>query len=626
MKKFIKKFVTSAISAIVCVSLVITSGCKKDEPINPGNNANNGGKAEPTENYLVKNGVSEYRIVLPAKVDDTLTFAANEIQTFLYEATGATLDIGQDTKDTKYEKVISLGKTGLINESRTIIPSTLGNSGFILKSYENSYILGGNTSDACLYAAYEFMKYEIGLEVYATDEIYVNKSSDVMAYDFDVTYNPSFDQIRAASYYEINNDTILAQRLKLKQYAGSHWVDIGGHNSFNIVSPSMYQNAHPDWFNGTVTQLCYSNEEMKATFIDNLMDFIAKSPSAKYAILSLQDNADFCNCEKCAASRRKYGTDSATYILFLNDVAKEANRRLNGEREITFYMLAYLALLEAPAHQSAETDEWEVNSPDIITDEHVGVLYAPMHSDFRYSFGDAENNSETKGILDAWAKVTSNLGVYSYGHYVNDMFIPFNSYNVMKDNMLYLQSMGAKFYYTQGFQVSNIGSFTNLNTYLNAKLLWDLSLNPDDVITDFCNHYYGAAGKYFKEYFDLYRSQMTMLQTFGKVNGSIYAKMSAENWPKYFVDSLKEKIDLCYEAIQNEPEELRTKYFNRIKKEELSVIYMYLELNNKYFTNSEMDKMINEFEKYTAEFNITNYGEVNCVISELIQSWKNRLS
>ena len=52
------------------------------------------------------------------------------------------------------------------------------------------------------------------------------------------------------------------------------------------------------------------------------------------------------------------------------------------------------------------------------------------------------------------------------------------------------------------------GEFAELRTYLISKLLWDPYANVDTLINDFLNGYYGAAGKYIRQYIDMMREAL----------------------------------------------------------------------------------------------------------------------
>ena len=68
---------------------------------------------------LVKNGTSEYTLVLPALATDYETYAVEEFVSFMKESTGHSFQVitDKDVHFDKTQKVISIGRTNLLKES-----------------------------------------------------------------------------------------------------------------------------------------------------------------------------------------------------------------------------------------------------------------------------------------------------------------------------------------------------------------------------------------------------------------------------------------------------------------------------------------------------------------------------
>lgn len=634
MKKMKIKSIGIILSFVMTFSFL--ASCKKDDETNNSGESSHVNSVIQTDTVLCAQGQSNYSILLSDTADEMETFAATELQNFVSEATGVKLPIVYDDEiavnTTTNATFLSVGINELFKRRGIVLPESLGLRGFVIESIDDCVFMSGASSEGTLCSVYEFLHSQFDFEVYASDTIKITEKSVSYLNKYDVVEIPDI-QYPAGDWRELMDDKLTQRRLRLQQYGGSDWVSIGGHNSFLIVSPDTYYATHKDWFSPDKLQLCYSNFEMFETFVDNLMVYVNNSPDATKAMLSLADNTAFCTCDNCLESRRKYGTDSATLIIFYNKIAEELKKRL-PDRDITIYFLAYLATLDAPATYNEKTKTYEPNSPDVVMHENVGVIYAPMHNDFRYSLGDKENNPSTKAIFDAWAAMTDNLGVYSYNYYVHDAFIPFNTYNNLQADYKYaVEELGVEIYYYQGLKASPIGSFSNLNSYLQSKLTWDISLNVNDLIADFCNNYFGPAGSNVKAYFDLFMARMTSLQTAGTINGSIYAiPSSASNFPKYFIDECKKHLDAGYallEPLKNTDVALYEKYYRHMKKEELTLMYLYLGWNYQYFTAAERVAMINEFEYWTREFSIVGFGDYTSdsdSVANLISAWRTRES
>lgn len=117
-------FVSAAFSAV---------GCDKINDKDKGGNDNVGNTdqyiVEYTDQYIVINGVSPYKIVIPEAADEATAFAGEEFKTLFQEATGAILPIVKDSQVQNGDKYISIGQTTQWKESGLTVSEELGISG-----------------------------------------------------------------------------------------------------------------------------------------------------------------------------------------------------------------------------------------------------------------------------------------------------------------------------------------------------------------------------------------------------------------------------------------------------------------------------------------------------------------
>ena len=109
---------------------------------------------------------------------------------------------------------------------------------------------------------------------------------------------------------------------------------------------------------------------------------------------------------------------------------------------------------------------------------------------------------------------------------------------------------------------------------------------------------------------------------------NIYADICQEKyWPFDLVNNWKKNIfDKAYDSIaylETLDNEAYTKYYNRIKKEELSLTYLFVTLHSAQFTGSELTAMINDFEYYTTQFQLNYYIE-GAYTKDMIENWRKK--
>ena len=113
---------------------------------------NGGGTVNPpvvyTDKELVKNGASEYKIVIPAAASNKEELAASEFNDIFALSTGFELPVINDAGLTynKNDKYILIGLNSL-SESLGIKPerSELGEQGYIVKTIDSSVVITGAT-------------------------------------------------------------------------------------------------------------------------------------------------------------------------------------------------------------------------------------------------------------------------------------------------------------------------------------------------------------------------------------------------------------------------------------------------------------------------------------------------
>ena len=122
-----KKVLNSITAVTLCGVIAYTSfsfaGATSVDVINADMKGNHVRLISDTENYIVKDGKTDYKVVLPENCSSTITTAASELTTFFYEATGITLPVIDDTKVgevTENSQYISLGNTSLLRASSII--------------------------------------------------------------------------------------------------------------------------------------------------------------------------------------------------------------------------------------------------------------------------------------------------------------------------------------------------------------------------------------------------------------------------------------------------------------------------------------------------------------------------
>ena len=205
MKKLRRLLIFILVTALALGSV----GCSTDKE------ASNNGLTAIKGKYLVDEGVSKYKIVVPKKESSLITIATSEFNKFFSESTGVKLPVVTDDEIKDGDKYISIGETTVIKETDITYESEeLGRDGYkIVTKGDNLYLIGGGEYGS-LYAVYELLEYLIDYDFFAEDCYTLAKGvTQIPLYQFDLTDIPDIDYRIAADGIVIGDTYTLYRRI-----------------------------------------------------------------------------------------------------------------------------------------------------------------------------------------------------------------------------------------------------------------------------------------------------------------------------------------------------------------------------------------------------------------------------
>jgi hypothetical protein len=192
---------------------------------------------------------------------------------------------------------------------------------------------------------------------------------------------------------------------------------------------------------------------------------------------------------------------------------------------------------------------------------------------------------------------------------------PFPNLEVQQKNLQYFAKLGIKDVFMQG-RISKGGELSELRAWLLARLLWNPSINYDDAMNYFLNHYYGKAGPYIKEYISsttasLLKSgiPLTVYDSVSKHSAGFLAPSSLAQYNQIFDNAEKAVND---NAI----------LLDRVKIARLSLMYAMLETYKavtaknrsnvnaiSYTNNKSPQDLLDEFVQLCKKYNIVKLSK-----------------
>lgn len=556
-----------------------------------------------TNETFVNDGKSEYKIIISENYGEDEYFAAQEVNTFLLKSCGVVLDIKFDseveyTADSKY---IVIGKTKFAETVNIVAKnSELGNYGFILRTVNKSiFIVGASTvGTGALNGTYEFLRYQLGLEVYASDEINYKTFSTVKLVDLDITDKPDIPGYIGGPTISNNSDFMRRMRVTNRVGVMGKGQISPYHNMLLWLPASEFYDEHPSWYNSIQSQLCLTAhgdeaeyQLMLETVFERMYDEVM-TYDLDIVTWTLMDNWDPCTCSACNAEIEKYGTRAGKLVEFCNELSDMFKAKFEEEgieKDLSIMFFAYYYYTAAPT------------KGNIKCNDNVYPIIAPLNDMDRTASIYHEKNAAVKENIDRWSELCDRFGFWIYSANFSAFFAPLDVITNMQENYAYFASKNPIYFFDQGgssqFQ-ENATCFTALKTYLNAKVAWDVDCDVSALTADFFVNYFKDASDAMYNYYVKYRMKLQMLfDEYGYSPNMQKNVFNTEFFEYGTLLSWKSDIDDAYKAIEkykdSDPELFDT-LDTRIRVESVCVNYMILKLYKSYYTSNQYNSMVSQ--------------------------------
>lgn len=591
------------LTSIICIVLALVMGfsaCSrsKDKGGDTGNETDTTHDFAQTETdrWLLENGSTEYKIVMPVSDSAEMDYAKTELITLFGEATGATLEWTFDTdlQHSAENKYISLGNTTLYRTSGLDVNfGELKEDGVRIITKDNTVFLLGGADSGVLNAVYDFLNLNFGFETYTKDCYTLEKNvKSLKLMNYDVTDIPDIDYRGRGSgimYSSTSdyNDEMYAYRLRATDAYWKRTIPIhvgddrssasaADHNCFYYLPTEKYLEDHPSFYStrNAKGQLCYTARGNKSEF-DLMVDLCAQKieqslmfyPRDRYPLyssvqLGIADNYDMCRCDACRAMQDKYnGAIVSTIIVFLKEVARKVDAWMAlpenadyARENFQYTFFAYQDTLTPPFTYNEQTGKYEAADNAVLPEDvNVVPFLAINRMDHALSPYD-EGNKEMYGILEAWHTFYSNAWTWTYGCFYKDYFAFYDCYNFYADAYAYFAKNKIKMVVPQlhsSQRGADTGFFT-MAAYVLAKLAWNSSLDTEKLIDDYMNAVFRDAAEPMKKMFTECRLWHAKAHYDGDWSWSAWQLVptgSSAYWEVGFVKKLFGYIDEAYGKI-----------------------------------------------------------------------------
>lgn len=571
--------------------------------------------------YLVKDGKSDYKIVIPTNADRTEVTAASELQNLLAEASGVYLPTVNESALSGNEQIIALGKTD--KYASVEIPDELNSNGYIIKTVGNDVVIKAEDSHGVLWGVYEFLTQTTGYECVSYDTwTFDCKKGEVKLYDFDIKDSPDYE-FRIVNTGVIYNDEVGSHKMRWLLPHQDIYIQGNGidayHNYFQYVGGISAMEEHPKWFSDDGTQLCLTahgddeeRELMIETIVEKMKEIIDADSGRKILGFTQEDIPAWCTCETCSAYYRKYKTDAGVNIIFVNELARRIKTWLDeerGGREILIHIFAYMKTQLAPSVKG-ENGEWLPIDEDVMCEDNVAVMIAPVYDQMAHGIDQPENISVQESVL-GWKAVCKNFGYWGYcTYYTDDIRVMHPSYMATQNTYRYLlNNVNPVWIFDQGQSAGNNHTgFVFFKCYLQSQWGWDVNRDYRTLKEKFFKGYFGNAADAMEKYFDGYSTIMYNALKLSNTGSNVWTTVcKTEYFPLPVLKEWLSYIDQAKEALEvykTTNPELYEKLYSHVEIESVSVTYILLKLYSGRFSASELEKIQSDYDAIVSKYGV----------------------
>ena len=458
----------------------------------------------PIDHPLFVKGASDYVIAVDPAASESETWAAKELQHWLAEISGVTLPI-VTPGEVGEKPAISIGWNNLttkLAEEGAKAPEVHDES-FVYHNNGANIAIYGGSQRGTMYGVMAFLENELGVRFY-TPGVTVAPKREEYAFRLLRFADKPGVRVRNVFYYEAFDPTWAARNrsngaMGTREQPGGVEGYWGVHTFYPLLPPAEFFESKPEWYSlmdgkrvHERAQLCLTNPEVLDTLTERLKQNMRENPGNLIYCVSQNDWHGACQCDNCQAIALREESEAGPMLWFVNQVAERVKDEFPDK---------YIGTL---AYQYTRKPPKTIRPAD-----NVVIRFCSIECCFAHSFTSCPQNASFVEDMKGWAQITENIYVWDYVVDFANYVMPFPNFAVLQPNIQALRDHNAIGIMEQAAYQSRGGEFAELKAYLLSKLLWNPEVEVDPIIDDFMYGYYGRAGQYVRQYFDLTQALVT---------------------------------------------------------------------------------------------------------------------
>ncbi|MCX7597341.1 MAG: DUF4838 domain-containing protein [Armatimonadetes bacterium] len=525
---------------------------------------------------IAEGGRSDFVIVVADDASPSTKYAAQELQRWLREMTGATLPIVSDEGRMGAHEII-LGDNAHLRQLQVDVDfAKLGKEGYVLRTQGPHLIIAGGALRGNLYGVYGLLEDHLGCRWFTPTVSRIPKVDRLVIGPLNETKVPVLEYREPfvrdcfdGDWCARNRVNSSAASLEERHGGKVRFSRFGFVHTFNyLVPPEKYFDEHPEYFSEIDgrrirdwTQLCCTNEDVIRIVTEEVRRWMREDPEAFVFSVSQNDWGNPCQCANCRAMAAREGSNAGPLLYLVNKVAEAVEEEFPDKAVET---LAY---------------QWSRKPPRYIRPRpNVIIRLCSIECCFSHPLEscDSPENRAFREDIEGWSKISNRLWVWNYNTSFSNYLVPFPNQRVRRPNVRFFVRNNVTGIFEQDNYTSLLGELSALGGYMAAKFLWNPDYDENQAMNEFLEGVYGEAAGPIRRYIDLIHDKVER----ENIHMDIWEGPNAP----YLTDDLLAEADRLWDeaeaAVADQPEVLK-----RVREARLSVDWVMIERTSRPTTS-----------------------------------------
>ncbi len=243
--------------------------------------------------------------------------------------------------------------------------------------------------------------------------------------------------------------------------------------------------------------------------IEEMKKDILSHPDCVYFSLTQEDGNEYFDDAHNQELEKKYKR-SGILIRFCNVVAREIHAWAEKElhRNVRLVTFAYDYASEAPVKE--ENGAIVPIDSTVVADSSLTIQLA-LFSNAIYTYFSPKQDPAILKAMREWKAIAKSFWFWGYDIDFANYYAYFDTFHHAKENIQGFLDYGIDYLLIQGCHDAKRNWQCDARSYVYDRLMWDLSLDQEQLLSEYLHAYYGPAGDCVERFIKLFHARFEEL-------------------------------------------------------------------------------------------------------------------